>query len=310
MGLVVTNLHVIVDDVGAAVTLANGDSYGVVSVAAVDERRDLALLRIPGFELKTAKLGNSDNVQVGDHVYAIGAPVGLELSLSDGILSGIRDLEGYKVLQTTAAISPGSSGGGLFNSRGELVGITSFKIRGGENINFAVPINYVRGLLGVAEAKMTLSEVKAKYGSTATAARPDQQGPKLLTPPPSLPNSPAFSSTVPDLSVTYRSTQSGGTLLVKQRGNTATVDIYNASYLLIGNAVVTWDSAAKAFRGSAEVRYLCGNFDTRTNTVKSDIEYYVETGGVLRERYSRPTGLNCSRGRVNGFVWTEDRWWP
>jgi S1-C subfamily serine protease/Flp pilus assembly protein TadD len=89
-----------------------------------------------------ARLGQTSRLKVGDRVYAVGAPQGLELSLSEGIVSQLRG--GVPpLIQTTAAVSPGSSGGGLFNAEGELVGITTFKW-GGENLNFALPVEWVR----------------------------------------------------------------------------------------------------------------------------------------------------------------------
>jgi S1-C subfamily serine protease len=151
-GIVVTNLHVIRGNERATIRFANGDAYDDVSVLEVDARRDLVLLKIKGFKLPIVQLGDSEQIAVGHLVYAIGAPKGLELTLSNGIVSGLRDTgEGYRAVQTSAALSSGSSGGGLFDSQARLIGITSFKIRDGENLNFAVPINYVRGLLGAAE---------------------------------------------------------------------------------------------------------------------------------------------------------------
>jgi serine protease Do len=80
---------------------------------------------------------------VGTKVYAIGAPQGLELSLSDGVVASLRPLGGSSLIQTTAAISAGSSGGGLFDSLGRLVGITTFQSRTGQNLNFAVPADWI-----------------------------------------------------------------------------------------------------------------------------------------------------------------------
>ena len=139
-GVIVTNLHVVEGDASATVTLANGDVYDDVQVIAVDERRDIVIIKIAGFQLPTVEFGDSDGVVVGEGVYAIGSPQGLALTISDGIISGKRRSpgdEGSQVLQTTAAISPGSSGGGLFNENGRLVGITTYRMSGGESLNFA-----------------------------------------------------------------------------------------------------------------------------------------------------------------------------
>jgi S1-C subfamily serine protease len=84
-----------------------------------------------------------DSLEVGEKVYTLGSPVGLELTLSDGLISGRRDEDGFHYVQTTAPISPGSSGGGLFDARGNLVGVTTLVLTGRERLNqalnFAIP---------------------------------------------------------------------------------------------------------------------------------------------------------------------------
>ena len=162
-GVFVTNLHVVRGDTTASVKLANGDVYDDVAVVDVDERKDLVLLKIKAFGLVPAVLGNSDQEQAGDRVILIGSPRGLEQSVSDGLISGVRDSgEGYRLFQTSAAASPGSSGGGMFNEFGELIGIVSSKLMNGENLNFGIPVNYMRGLLS-SQSRMTLAELAAKF---------------------------------------------------------------------------------------------------------------------------------------------------
>lgn len=181
-GVIVTNLHVVQGDRSATVVLSNGDSYDDVAVVDVDARRDVVLLKVKAFGLTAAKIGNSDRVRVGDRVVLVSSPRGLELTVSDGVISAQRDSgEGYRMLQTTAAASPGSSGGGLFNMAGELVGILSTKRMDGENLNFALPFNYVRGLLATT-AQMSLGDLAAKYpasdpapGAEGSSARDEAQ---------------------------------------------------------------------------------------------------------------------------------------
>ena len=125
-GVLVTNLHVVRGETALTVELANGDIYDDVEVIDVDARRDLILLKIKAFSLSTAAFGNSDDVQVGDEVVLVGSPEGLEQTVSEGIVSAARDLEsGYRVFQTSAPASQGSSGGGMFNADGELIGIVT-----------------------------------------------------------------------------------------------------------------------------------------------------------------------------------------
>jgi hypothetical protein len=93
---------------------------------------------------------NSDSAAVGQSVIAIGSPLGLENSVSNGIVSGLRDESGRKWIQTTAPASPGNSGGPLINLSGQVLGVLAWKVLGGENLNFAVPSNSVKSLLAFA----------------------------------------------------------------------------------------------------------------------------------------------------------------
>jgi serine protease Do len=113
---IVTNLHVIRDMQTGNVQLANGESFDSVSVLAIDEHRDLAIVQIAGFNLSTLELGNSDVLTVGEPLVIVGSPRGLEGTVTAGILSSVRDSgDGFKVLQTDAAVNPGNSGGPLVN---------------------------------------------------------------------------------------------------------------------------------------------------------------------------------------------------
>ena len=158
---VVTNCHVISGAKKIAVRQAIGKrgsrSYRMAAnLTARNEVRDLCLLSVEGISVplpaKPVPLGDARDVSVGEEVYAIGAPHGLELSLSRGIVSQLRGAYGERsasIIQTDAAISPGSSGGGLFNGRAELIGITTFKFSGStsEGLSFAVPAEWVRELI-------------------------------------------------------------------------------------------------------------------------------------------------------------------
>ncbi len=98
-------------------------------------------------------LGTLDDLNAGDGVFAVGNPLGLERSVSQGIVSTRnRNIEGLIYLQTDAAINPGNSGGPLFNLRGEVVGVTSLKATRGESLGFAIPVTYVKDFLRNREA--------------------------------------------------------------------------------------------------------------------------------------------------------------
>jgi len=147
-GVIVTNFHVVRGCDRAQVKLSSGDAFEVTGVYALDAQKDLAIVRVPGFRLPIVELGDSDSVRKGDRLIVMGNPLGvLEGSVTEGILSGVRELEGLRVFQMDAAVSHGNSGGPVVNSEGQVVGVTSFKLTGGESLNFAIPINYARGLL-------------------------------------------------------------------------------------------------------------------------------------------------------------------
>jgi hypothetical protein len=173
-GRIVTNYHVIKGASSAIVKLPDGAFYDVDGVVAFDKARDLAVIKAHGQNFRVATLGNSDRVQVGDEIVAIGSPLSLESTVSSGIVSGIRTIkeEGGKFLQITAPISPGSSGGPLFNMAGEVVGITTLYLKGGENLNFAIPVNDAKLLLSagskVRDFPVETSDPLADLGTPAT----------------------------------------------------------------------------------------------------------------------------------------------
>src|ERR1041385_6337335 len=152
-GKLLTNYHVISHTKQAIVKLANGDAYDLVEVLVVDKRKDIAFLKIPAVDLPVAKLGRSNTVEIGNAVYSIGSPLGLQNTLSQGLVSGIRDMDGYRLFQMSAPISPGSSGGPVFNGTGEVIGIAVLTIEGGQNLNFAIPIDYARGMLNISQTR-------------------------------------------------------------------------------------------------------------------------------------------------------------
>jgi len=169
-GIIVTSLHVVRGESEAEIQLSNGDIYDAVTVINVDERKDIVLLKLEAYGLTSAPLGNSEMVRTGETVTLIGSPEGLDLTVSTGIVSSIRDSgEGYRLIQTTAAASSGSSGGGMFNEFGELIGIVTSKIMEAENITFAIPVNYVRGLTSNS-SPMTLADLARRFPDDESAA--------------------------------------------------------------------------------------------------------------------------------------------
>jgi len=150
-GLIATNLHVIEGESKIRVKLfKDATEYPVTTIGGVDRGHDLALVWIqPKKHLPALRLGDSGQVSAGDQVYAIGNPLGVfDYSVTEGLISQVRTLTpDLTILQISAAISPGSSGGPLFNQFGEVVGVTTAIITQGQNINLAVPANYLRPMI-------------------------------------------------------------------------------------------------------------------------------------------------------------------
>ena len=147
-GLVATNLHVIGDARHATVVLADGREYQDIAVINYDETHDLLLLRVNAKNLIPLTLGDSAKVKVGERVVAIGHPLGLGNTVSDGLVSAVRKINPkLTVLQVSAPISQGSSGGPLFNESGEVIGISTLIVTQGQNLNFGMPVNQLKSML-------------------------------------------------------------------------------------------------------------------------------------------------------------------
>ena len=157
-GYLITNFHVIEGETEISVEVYHQtdgqlvrDTYKQVRIIAINKFHDLALLHIedknaPKF--KYVSLGSADALTVGDSVFAIGSPMGLERTVTQGIISTkTRELEGELYLQTSAQINPGNSGGPLFDMAGQVVGVTNMKITFGEGLGFAIPVELVKNFL-------------------------------------------------------------------------------------------------------------------------------------------------------------------
>lgn len=169
-GMIITNFHVIKGASNALIKLRNGEVYNRVWVIDFHPRRDIAVLKIQAIGLPTVTLGDSEAVEQGDWCVAIGNPKGLEHTVSDGLISAMRIMKGNKMFQISTPISPGSSGGPLYNSQGEVIGITSAALvgEGVQNLNFAVPLKYSLPMME-GESRMTLAELAAQYGEPESA---------------------------------------------------------------------------------------------------------------------------------------------
>lgn len=151
-GLIATNFHVIDYADSIDVVTSDNKTYPVAYVAYFDVARDTAIIKIDAPDkFPYVKIGDSNKLELGQEVIAIGNPLGLQNTVSTGIVSSIRNnsyrtAPGSKDIQISAPISPGSSGGALFNMYGEVVGITYARELDGQNLNYAIPINEIKGV--------------------------------------------------------------------------------------------------------------------------------------------------------------------
>ncbi|HXG84555.1 MAG TPA: S1C family serine protease [Pyrinomonadaceae bacterium] len=146
--IVVTNFHVIKETTeGYAKIYGQDKIYEISGVVGTDEKNDLALLKIKGIKGKALKLNTDDSTAIGDEVFAVGNPKGLEGTFSQGIISSIRKTGKFNLLQITASISTGSSGGAVLNDSGEVIGVAVGAIESGQSLNFAIPVSLLRSLV-------------------------------------------------------------------------------------------------------------------------------------------------------------------
>ena len=164
-GQIATNLHVVEGAArGYAKLVGQETKFNIEGYTAIDEKRDLIILKVAAFGTQAISLGNSDLAQVGETVYAVGNPRGLEGTFSQVIISSIRPVGSDKLIQITAPLSPGSSGGPVLNRKGEVIGVSVLTIRDGQNLNFAIPSNYLKILLTKVGYAKSLSQAKSVKG--------------------------------------------------------------------------------------------------------------------------------------------------
>ena len=151
-GQIATNAHVVEGVSSGTVKLVGSETeYAIDSILSSDRAHDLAIVEATGITASALSFGDSDTIQVGQNVYAAGNPQGLTGTFSSGIISAIRpegnSLVADTILQMTTPVSPGSSGGPLLNVDGEVIGIVFSQVTRGQNLNFAIPVNFLKTLL-------------------------------------------------------------------------------------------------------------------------------------------------------------------
>jgi S1-C subfamily serine protease len=186
MGLIVTNWHVMSGASQAIVIRANGETFKRVTFVDGDSAADVAVIKVPGYGLPVLE-SRADVPPVGARVIAIGSPLGLQRSVTEGIVSATRMVAGRELVQISAAISPGSSGGAVLDGSGRVFAVSTSQLSAGQQLNFAVPVRYALGLIGPTIVEKSLSDIFAN-------ASPRQGGPNVGRPLSDLP--PAASAII------------------------------------------------------------------------------------------------------------------
>jgi S1-C subfamily serine protease len=309
-GKIVTNLHVIRSLRAGGVQLPSGETYDSFSVLAYDERKDIAIIQIAGFDLPTLELGNSNEVRVGEPVVAIGSPRGLQGTVTAGVVSSLRDdptSSGFKVIQTDAAANPGNSGGPLVNGKGQAIGVVTSKLRASEGLNFAIPINYVRGLLGALGKPLTLDGLRGALNSAPSDVFKE-------------------SASFP---TNWKSMVSGSKFKVHEKGEVIYVErLVDAEAAKVGY-FAAWElrKADKEYKGTERITIPCSYTANDWNTLGTKqvvnrcsfqypVEFSVFTEGRIEGRVSAPpenTKMNCKKctydkpSMWHPFVWIPEQ---
>ncbi len=287
-GKIVTNYHVIRNSKEASVRLDNGDVYDTVEVLDLDRRKDIALIKIKAIDLQPLRVGSSGTAQIGDMVYSLSNPLGLDNTLSEGIISAIRQMDGYRLLQITAPISHGSSGGPLFNARGEVIGVTTLSLQEGQSLNFAIPVDYARGMLASPGQPRPLASV---YDPEPKIS------PGLASPPSTAAAGPSNPDHHEKVGETIDGSWSATFADAKASGHLDFNLIQNSD----GQVVGTYTSSQG---GGGQIKGLLSEIDFRfelTQTVKGCPGIYKATGTHIGDHIAGSyTGNDCLGDRGNG----------
>jgi serine protease Do len=167
---VVTNFHVISGAKKVVLKTGTGQVLSAETVYGFDEKKDLAILRVTGATgSHVVALGDSDKVAIGESIVVVGNPEGFEKTVTNGLISGLRTLDEQKLFQISAPISHGSSGGPVFNDRGQVIGVVVAFWKDGQNLNFAIPINRVSEMWA-ARREVSLASLPPSTETVARAA--------------------------------------------------------------------------------------------------------------------------------------------
>jgi S1-C subfamily serine protease len=270
-GVIVTNYHVIAHTKQATVRLANQDAFDAVEVLDLDKRKDIAVIKIKAVGLPYLNLGQSSAVEVGQPIYSLSNPLGLlQNTLSEGIVSGIRQGDGYRYFQITAPISHGSSGSPIFDSSGKVIGIAVSTIEEGQNLNFAVPIDYASGMLSSLGQPRPLESIYEPEPDASASAAASKQ--------------PATSE--PTVAVLPQPSE----------------DMKKGSFVYVGGKIGRWTDKDAARELGPAVRHRPG-YDNQNRVVISDIFAYADPTRAVREFELSFDNKTSVLTNVFGYPW-------
>ena len=275
-GRLVTNCHVLAKAKSFVVRKDN-ISYGA-SLEFPDPERDLCQIKVANFTAPAVDIARIDQLKVGSKVYAIGNPRGFESTLSDGLLSGLRRSESgtLEMIQTTAPISPGSSGGGLFDSEGRLIGITTMVHRDAQNLNFAMPAEWIGDLSERGRRAME----RRVNGATASSARP------------AIPL-PGAGGDVPPLAI-------GASLRIGDSFGYALTDRMNNRSQQINYRVDRIDGDKAVFNDGARTERVNGELLEIVAPIAVELDAVTPPGGWMRNGKVLPSGASLQFSRILG----------
>jgi S1-C subfamily serine protease len=300
-GKIITNYHVIKNAQNALVKLTNGAFFPVESVISVDATQDLAVIKVAGKNLPTLSMANSDTVKVGERVVAIGNPLGFETTVTDGIVSAVRNESTASWIQTTAPVSPGNSGGPLLRMDGTVLGVITWNVKSAQNLNFAATSAEVTALMAKPNNTKPLNAQITPTTTSAGAADPHG-------------NSSDATTDVALIGGIWSSTSSGKDYSVRQDG-----DYLYAEW---SNVPAAWGDSAFAktelkktgaiWAGHGRARFPC-QYGLRTNWITADFEMEITsiTRSRIEGRVKNYSSFNCRTGKPKGKAeWVSLVWIP
>ncbi|MBA4182517.1 MAG: serine protease [Acidobacteria bacterium] len=313
--IVATNFHVIKDtDEGVVKIIGQDKLYDVLGVVGVDEKNDLALLKIKGIKGKPLTLNKDDSTAIGDEVFAVGNPKGLEGTFSQGIVSSIRKSEKINLLQITASISEGSSGGAVLNDAGEVIGVAIGAIQSGQSLNFAIPISMLRSLLISQKPIKTLANTSVSIAkNTSSIARNESDKPKgVVLFKPTVPKNSPLKVRAPELVSMGLSGSIGAIESVKEEFYTPKLQfgewkienpqaLKSSKYNLDGYET----SSEIIFNKESIVSYMLGHKEDYgfPSSLTVDKSYDFANGSVIEKIFVKCS--NCASSKLESQVMTK-----